>query len=160
MTTPDIDRLDDKARAARSRISSGVATLRERTDPQRLADEAMALASSQGEALTARAKSMASNHPLVLGAGVAAIGLALLTRHKLSQARVDLGDSADYTDYDDSFGPAPSVLTFRTMPSSEASNPDDTASGSGRNPFTSILLGLAAGALIGALMPGSQPDNE
>jgi len=143
MSVQSIDTLAAEAEATSSRIRTGFADLRRRTDPKHLAEEAIDLARTQGEALVDRARGLTNNHPLALGAGVAAIGLALLTRHKLSNARVDLGDGAsDYTDYDDSYEPQPLL--------------PDVGQSVGRNPLLSVLLGLAAGALIGALLPTAE----
>jgi hypothetical protein len=140
MSAQSIEGLAERASDTRDRIKSGLSSLRTRTDPQLLAADAIDLASEQGKALADRARTLAAAHPLALSAGVAAIGLAVLTGRKLSKARVDLGDeAADYTDYDDSFDPAP--LSPAVKQSVE------------RNPLISVLLGLAAGAVIGALMP-------
>jgi ElaB/YqjD/DUF883 family membrane-anchored ribosome-binding protein len=147
MSLETIEGLDAEVAATRARIASNVKDLRHRTDPETLAGEAMELAATQGKALVDKARTLASAHPLALGAGVAAFGLALFTRHKLSHARVDLGDdSSSYTDYDDSY-PTPTSRAH-------AASPDTPLAGQiGNNPLLSIILGLAAGALIGALVP-------
>jgi hypothetical protein len=147
MSLEAIDGLNAEAAATRARIRSNVKDLRHRTDPDTLAREAMELASTQSKALVDKARTVASAHPLALGAGVAALGLALFTRHKLSHARVDLGDdSGSYTDYDDSY-PTPASRAH-------SASPDAPLGGQiGNNPLLSLVLGLAAGALIGALVP-------
>jgi hypothetical protein len=142
MSLETIDGLNAEAAATRARIRSNVKDLRHRTDPEILAEQAMELAAAQGKALADKARTVASAHPLALGAGVAALGLALFTRHKLAHARVDLGDdSSSYTDYDDSYA----------VPSRAAATPRIGQIGS--SPLLSVVLGLAAGALIGALVP-------
>ena len=136
MSARTIDDLAEKATAARDRLAARLDDVRARTNPAALADEAMDYAADRGRVLVDKARAVATAHPLAIGAGVAAIGLALLTRHKLKTARIDLGD--DYTDYDDSFAAGPDTT-------------DEEAPA--HNPLVSVLLGLAAGALIGALTP-------
>lgn len=132
MSARKIDELTAEVTAARDRLTATLADVRARTDPAALAHEAMDYAADKGRLLAERAKSVAAAHPLAIGAGVAAIGLALFARQKLKTARIDLGD--DYTDYDDSFATSP-----------------ETEDAPAHNPLVSVLLGLAAGALLGAL---------
>jgi ElaB/YqjD/DUF883 family membrane-anchored ribosome-binding protein len=134
MSARKIDELTEEASAARDRFGTTLEDVRARTAPAALADEAMDYVVDKGRMLASQARTMAAAHPLAIGAGIAAIGLALFTRHKLKTAHIDFGD--DYTDYDDSF-------TVSPEPDAEDAPAD--------NPLVSVLLGLAAGALLGAL---------
>lgn len=134
MTAEPVERLAAAASEAGQQLGQTLTDLRQRTQPDALLDEVLDIASEKGQQLVRKTRETATAHPLAMGAAVAAIGLALLTRNTLSNARVDLGDdSTDYTDYDDSYEPA--------APAAPA--PEASPSG-----FTSVVLGLALGALI------------
>jgi len=141
MSARKIEDLASTADQTRAQVGARLSELRERTQPAVLADEAIDYAATQGKALASRAKTAAAAHPLAIGAGVAAIGLALLARHQLSRAKLDLDDqNGDYTDYDDSF-------------SSSTAMQDAEEEAAPQNALVSVLIGLAAGALLGALSP-------
>jgi hypothetical protein len=141
MSARKIEDLAQAASNARDAVSDRLNEVRTRTSPAALADDAIDYASTQGRALAEKARSVATAHPLAIGAGIAAIGLALLARQKLKSARIDFGDDAtDYTDYDDSFAASP-----------EAEEESEAAPA--QSPMLSVLLGLAAGAVLGALTP-------
>ncbi|WP_416908887.1 MAG: hypothetical protein ACMVO5_04550 [Polymorphobacter sp.] len=134
MTAEPVERLAAAASEAGQQLGQTLTDLRQRTQPEALLDEVLDIASEKGQQLVRKTRETATAHPLAMGAAVAAIGLALLTRNTLSNARVDLGDdSTDYTDYDDSYEPAP------PLPDTADINPSG---------FTSVVLGLALGALI------------
>lgn len=139
MTAEPVARLAAEASAATQKLSQTLSDLRDRTNPDALLDEAYDIASEQGQKLITKTRETVSAHPVAIGAAVAAIGLALLARNTLSNATVDLGDdAAEYTDYDDSYEgqSAPLVSADAAQTSS--------------NPFVSIVIGLAMGALMGA----------
>jgi|GEM_PF-3782066 len=131
MSTKNIDRLTEQARLTRGRVSARAAELRVRTDPSELADDLMNFAAGKAQTLTSQARTLAAAHPVAIGAGIAAVALALFTKRQLSHAEIELGD--DYSDYDDSFSSSP--------PAAESSI----------NPLVSILSALAAGAFLGLL---------
>ena len=140
MSARKIEDLADTADKTRQRLGTRLSELRQRTRPAVLADEVIDYATAHGQDLATRVRTVAAAHPLAIGAGIAAIGLALLARQKLKTARIDLDDqSGDYTDYDDSFATSPEA--------------PDITDDSPHNPLVSVLIGLAAGALMGAITP-------
>jgi hypothetical protein len=140
MTAEPVDKLAAAASAAGQQLGQTLTDLRQRTDPNVLLDEALDIASEKGKELISKTRETASAHPLAVGAALAAIGFALLTRNTLSNARVNLGDDAsEYTEYDDSYVPEAPAQPQPTAPAPA----DGSLAG-----FTSIILGLAMGALV------------
>jgi hypothetical protein len=165
---------------ARSRFAFTIDEIQDRVDPRRLVGDAVDRVSGGGMQVLDQARNIARGHPLAIAAGVAAIAIALLARNTLANAKVDLGDElGDYTDYDDGFGfaetrartgAAPdgeaddSVQTLRRSAPGSRLNPPALAAGAGAaveaNPIVAIVLGLAAGAALGALFPTSETERR
>ena len=148
---------------ARQRITATIGEIQDRMSPSRiLADSLDRVTASSGK-LAVSARDAARAHPLALGAAVVAVGLALFARRRLSNARVDLGtDIGDYTDYDDGFGfpekpegEAPPVARPRRL----AEAPVEAEAEAG-NPVLSILIGLVAGAALGAAFPSTDAERR
>jgi hypothetical protein len=160
---------------ARQRLTSTLDEIEARLDPRRImADGLERVAASSGQ-VAAAARDAARAHPLALGAAAVAVGLALFTRRRLSRARVDLGDElGDYTDYDDGFGfaeaaaPAqprrlaamPDTPRTSTAPRSRAAPRAEAEPEATGNPLVSILIGLAAGAALGAIFPTTETERR
>ncbi len=133
MTAEPVARLAAEASAASQKLGQTLSQVRARANPDALLDEAYDMVAEQARTLVTKTRETVSAHPVAIGAAVAAIGLALLARNTLANATVDLGDdSADYTDYDDSY---------------EAPTPAPAAPES-QNPLVSAVVGLAMGALL------------
>jgi hypothetical protein len=113
---------------------------------------------SSGRALATQAGEAAKAHPLALGTAVAALGLALLARNRLAHATVNLGDgTADYTDYDDNYG---DTGPYEAASPRAAALVDGAREAVEASPGVSILMGLVAGAALGALLPISDAERR
>lgn len=167
MASEPVARIAAEAENARERIASTIDEIQERLDPRRIVGDAVDRLSGSGRQLAAQATGALRGHPRAIGAAVAAVGVALVARNRLANATVDLGDElGGYTDYDDGFGfgegarpkaeadeigiPAP------RMPALAARAGDSVAT----SPLVSIVVGLAAGALLGALFPTSDTERR
>lgn len=141
-----VNRFAATASANRAKLADTVTELRTRLNPDTLFEEAFESVSAQGQRLVGKTRDTVAAHPVAIGAAVAAIGIAIFARNTLANATLDLGDaSADYSDYDDDFG-APSE------PSASPVFARAQASIAG-NPIFAVILGLAAGAVLGLLTP-------
>ena len=89
-------------------------------------------------------------HPVVAGAAVAAVGLALYAGRRISKAEIDFGDDLDvYSDFDDS---APAA--------SQTNVADEARELVKENPVIAILAGLAAGAALALLFPSGDAEKR
>ena len=91
MTNQDLDRLASEASRLRNLVGARISKVRDRSTPSELADDAMDYAATKGQALLQETKTLVAAHPVAIAAGIAAIGIALLTKRHLSHAEVDLG---------------------------------------------------------------------
>lgn len=155
----------------RERIASTIDELQDRLNPRRIMGDAVDDVKNQGAALFGQARDLVSAHPLAIGGIGAAIGLAIFARSKLGHVKVNLGDDyRGYTDYDDDHN----GYGWRST-TQYADEADDTGAGqrpavaqlAGRagsviqsNPLASIVVGLAAGALLGALFPETETERS
>jgi ElaB/YqjD/DUF883 family membrane-anchored ribosome-binding protein len=150
---------------ARQRLTSTLDEIEERLSPRRImADGLERVAASSGQ-LASAARDTARAHPLALAAAAVAVGLALFTSRRLSRARVDMGDGlGNYTDYDDGFGfteaDAPSPAQPRRVAGTETAAEIATEGEATGNPLVSILIGLAAGAALGAIFPATETERR
>lgn len=146
---------------ARQRITATIGEIQDRMSPSRILADGLERVTASSGKLVVSAGNAARAHPLALGAAAVAVGLALFTRRRLSNARVNLGDDlGDYTDYDDGFG-------FAEKPEGEAAPvarprrlveaPVEEDAG---NPVVSILIGLVAGAALGAIFPSTDAERR
>ncbi|WP_426164599.1 DUF3618 domain-containing protein [Sandarakinorhabdus sp. DWP1-3-1] len=171
MAADPVESVAADAEDARTRIASTIDEIQDRLDPRRIVGNAMDRVSGSSRQFVGQAKTAARSHPLAIAAAVAAIGVALLARGKLARATVNLGDGeGEYTDYDDGFGydagrapraygdedgdddVAPPVRRQALAASASGSVAD--------NPVVSILMGLAAGAALGALFPTTEAERR
>lgn len=141
MTAEPVARLAAEASAASQKLGQTMSDLRQRTNPDVLFDEAYGMAAEQGQKLVAKTRATVAAHPFAIGAAVAAIGLALLARNTLANAKVDFGDETHaYTDYDESYENRPA-----TPVGADSSNKADAGSG---NPLVSAIVGIVMGGII------------
>lgn len=168
MASEPVDQIEAEAERARGRIAETIDALQDKLDPRRIVGDAVGRVQDGGRQFAHRATDTVKAHPVAIGAAVAAVGLALFARHRLAHATVDLGDDlAGYTDYDDGFG-------VPDAPTDDAYDPAERYGGGDRvqalkasvsggvdsNPLVSILLGVAAGAALGALLPTSDAERR
>lgn len=158
MASNSVDTAASAADAARSRVTATMDDIQHRLDPRRIVADAVDRVQTSSRAFASQAGDAAKAHPVALGTAVAALGLALLARNRLSKATVNLGDgSADYTDYDDGYGDDGAYNDVAPRIQAVASETRDTAAA---NPGTAIAVGLLAGAILGALLPTSETERR
>lgn len=168
MASESVERSVAEAKDARERVSATIVELQDRLQPRRLVGEAIDRVTGGGLELAGQARDAARSHPIAIAAAVGAVGLALIARRQLSRATVDLGDDlAGYTDYDDGFGfpeaPEADALPETAIPAA-ARAPRQLASTTGgqvaANPLAALLLGVAAGAAIGMVLPTTATERR
>lgn len=182
--TPSVDDIAAQAEDARERIASTLDELQDALNPRKIVGDAVNNIQNKvgdgSQQLLGRAREVARDHPLALGAAVAAVGIALLARNRIGQATLDLGDDLDgYTDYDDGFGntDTPQLYDDEDYADDDGGGPtlsdrasaltaragdlghraSDTVADS---PLLSILAGLAAGAVLGMLFPATDAERR
>lgn len=170
MASGPVDQLAADSEAARARLSATFDEIQDRLDPRRIVgdvvDNVVGKAAGNGRQALATVSETVREHPLALGAGIIAIGLALLARNRLANATVDLGDDQGaYTDYDDGFGyddaPLTRLADFDDVEAPPARPITARASEAvAENPLTSIIVGLVAGAALAALFPSSEAERR
>lgn len=167
MASEPIERLTAQSEAARTRVASTIDEIQERLDPRRIVGDAVERVTGNGLQALGVVRDAARAHPVAIGAAAAAIGLALLARNRLAKATINLGDNlGDYTDYDDGFG----IDEMPASPRGDDFDYDAEAAGHKlairasetvtANPFVAIILGLAAGAALGALFPATAAERR
>lgn len=163
MASESVERLATESADARTRIAATIDEIQDRVDPRRIVNDVTQKAIGNGRQAVSAAAETAREHPLAIGLGVAAIGLTLLARNRLARATVNLGDEPGvYTDYDDGFGydetpvAAPAETAGAQGRRSVVAGAGDSVAG---NPIVSIIAGLAAGAVLGALFPATEAER-
>lgn len=163
MASESVDAAAMAAGDARQRVSATIDEIQDRLDPRRIVGDAFDRVQSSSRALASQAGDTARSHPLAIGAAVAALGLALLARNHLANATVDLGDGTDdYTDYDDDYADygAASPAPARPRPARLQAVAGRAGSAVQDNPTASIVVGLIAGAALGAFLPTSDAERR
>lgn len=171
MASEPVERLASESEEARTRIASTIDEIQDRLDPRRIVGDAVDRVSGNSMQVFGVARDAARAHPLAIAAAAAAIGLALLARNRLAGAKINLGDGmGDYTDYDDGFGfdETPSsrrgddIEDYQVEPVGRPARALAERAGESveSNPIVSILLGLAAGAALGALFPATEAERR
>jgi ElaB/YqjD/DUF883 family membrane-anchored ribosome-binding protein len=165
MASESVERLAAESAEARTRIAATLDEIQDRVDPRRIVADATQKAVGSGRQAVAAVSDTAREHPLAIGVGVAAIGLALLARNRLSKATINLGDDLGaYTDYDDGFGfdefPTPAAADTADSDTKRRSLVAGAQENVAANPIVSILVGLAFGAVLGALFPATEAERN
>jgi ElaB/YqjD/DUF883 family membrane-anchored ribosome-binding protein len=166
MASGPVDQLAAESAAARAKLSATFDEIQDRLDPRKIVGDAVGRVAGNGRQAVASLGDTVREHPVALGAGIIAIGLALLARNRLAKATVDLGDDLGaYTDYDDGFG-------YDDTPLSRLADLDDEPEPARRplaaragetvadNPLTSVIVGLVAGAALAALFPSTEAERR
>lgn len=163
MASNPVDEAAAAVEVARDRVSATMDNLQDRLDPRRIVGDAVNKVQASSRAIAVQAGDAAKAHPLAVGTAVAALGLALLARNRLSKATVNLGDvTADYTDYDDGYADhgtfdadaPPSTVQRAQALVGEARDSVEAS------PGLAILIGLVAGAVLGAVLPVSAAERR
>jgi len=155
---------EHEAEATRDRIAATMEDLQNRLSPRTIVNNAVDHISASGSEAISSVRGMITAHPLAMAIGGLALGISLLARSKIRGARIEYGDSyAAYADYDDGYaanladddrgdvGPA------RARIDALQHHANLTV---GDNPLAVILVGMATGALLGALAPVSETENN
>ena len=147
-TIEDLARAADDAGAA---LAEDVNELTTSLAPRRIMDEALDAVKSRSVGLARDAGDVVKSHPVATGAAVAAMGLALYARRRISKAEIDLGHDLDvYSDYDDD--------SLAAAAGSSAA--EDARELVKENPVVAILAGLAAGVALALLFPTSSAEKR
>ncbi len=147
-----------EAEDTRERIAATIDELQDRLSPRRIVGDAAASVQAGGVDLLNEGLRLLKAHPVLVAGGGLAVGVALLGGRKLSKARVELGDGYEaYSDYDDDYS-----SNAKASGTAERFAIGRHAAGSGiaDNPLVAILIGVAAGALLGALFPETEAERR
>ncbi|WP_310497076.1 hypothetical protein [Sandarakinorhabdus sp.] len=157
----DVEGRAAAASAARDRMAGSIAALETKLDPRRLLNVAGAKAKASGEEIANRAGAGLKAHPIAIGAGIAAVAVAILAGRQIGGATLDLGDDLDgYTDYEEAMGEAPRFYDDEFLEDEPAPAPAALLATPASNPLMAILAGLAAGAVLGLLLPSSEAEKR
>ena len=161
--TDEAKTFETEAAETRERIADTIDELQARLSPKALVDGAIGSLSTAGTNAVASMRGVATGHPLVLGVTGLAIGIALLARSRINRAKVEYGDSyAAYADYDDGYAAnladgEPPVGKTRAHLDAFQHQAHETVDD---NPLAVLAVGLATGALLGAVVPVSGVEAE
>jgi ElaB/YqjD/DUF883 family membrane-anchored ribosome-binding protein len=145
----------DEADDTRERIAATIDQLQDRLNPRRIVGDAVGSMQSSGANLMNSGGRLLQDHPVAAIAAVIGIGVAVLGRGKLQRATVDLGDEHEsYSDFEDDYRAGSGASQRFAL----------TRQGAGgtieENPVVAIVLGLAAGALLGYVFPETAKERE
>jgi hypothetical protein len=158
MASEPVERFAAEADSARARVASTIDAIQDRLDPRRLFGDTLERVSSGSAQLFGQVRqnagSVVRSHPLAIGAAIAAVD-----------------EYGNYTDYDDGFGyvdPVPTASAAAPVARQRlgvaADRAREIAANAGSsiesNPIVSIVLGLAAGAILGALFPATEAERN
>ena len=156
--TDNVKAFETEAAETRERIADTIDELQARLSPKALVDSALGSLGSVGTQAVASMRGAATGHPLALGAAGLVVGIGLLARSRVNRATVEYGDSyAAYADYDDGYAanlaegePATGAVRARVdaVQHQAHATVDD-------NPLAVLAVGVATGALLGAIIPVS-----
>lgn len=151
-----------EAEATRERIAATVDDLQHRLSPRTIVNNAVDSISASGTHAIASLRGRAASHPLALAAAGLAVGIAFLARSRLNAATIEYGDSyAAYADYDESYAAS---LDADDPPAGSARARLDALGGKAHdavddNPLAVVVVGIATGALLGAIVPVSEAEH-
>lgn len=159
-TIEDLARAADDAGAA---LAQDAGDLADSLAPRRLMDDALSAVKTRSAGLARDAGGAVKAHPLVAGAAVVAVGLALYAGNRISKAELDIERDLDgYTDYDDAGLSAAAIAGSAANNASGAASDvaDDARALVSENPVIAIIAGLAAGAALALLFPSSAGEKR
>jgi hypothetical protein len=155
--------LEAEAAETRDRIADTIDRLQARLSPKALVDNALDSLSAVGSNAVASMRGAAAGHPVLVGIAGLTVGVGLLARSRLQKATVEYGDSyAAYADYDDGYAASladaePAVGATRAHLDAIHHQAHATVDD---NPLGVLAVGLATGALIGAVVPLSPVEAD
>ena len=161
--TDETTAIEHEVAATRERIADTIDELQARLSPKALVDNAVDSLKTARTNAVASLRTAAGAHPVVLGAAGLAVGLGLLARNRVARATVEYGDSyAAYADYDDGYAAnladgEPAVGATRETLDALQHQAHVTVDG---NPLAVLGVGLAAGALLAAILPVSAAETS
>ncbi len=156
--TDDTKLFEAEAAQTRDRIAATIDDLQARLSPKALVDSALGSLGAAGTHAVASVRGTAAQHPIVLGVAGLAVGVGLLATSRVARARVEYGDSyAAYADYDDGYA---ANLADGDPPAGRARAHLDAIQHQAHatvddNPLAVLAVGVATGALLGAVVPVS-----
>lgn len=146
-----------EAEDTRERIAATIDELQDRLNPRRIVGDAVDSVQAGGADLIAQGVGLVKSHPVIVAAAGLAVGLVVLGSNRLSKATVDLGDTHEsYSDYDDDYtlrAAEPANERFALLRGKAGARIED-------NPLIAIIVGVAAGALLGALFPETERERR
>lgn len=146
----------DEADDTRGRIAATIDELQDRLSPRRIVGDAVGSIQSSGSDLIDSGIRMLRGHPVAAIAAGLAVGIVVLGGSKLKAAKVDFGDDREsFSDFDDDYrsGESTGNERFALLRSRSGSTIEE-------NPVIAVLVGLAAGALLGVLFPETEKERE
>jgi hypothetical protein len=152
-----------EAAVTRERMAATIDDLQARLSPKALLDSAVDQLNATGAQALASVRGAAMGHPVAIAAAGIVIGIALLARRKVRSATIEYGDSyAAYADYDDGY--AADLAADDIPPGPVAARIDAIqhrahVAADGK-PLAVVLIGVAAGAVLGALIPVSRAEHD
>lgn len=145
-----------EASVTRARMAATIDDLQARLSPKALVGSAVDSLNASGSQALASVRGAAMAHPFAIGAAGVAIAVALFAQRKVRSATIEYGDSyAAYADYDDGYA---ANLAADDIPPGPVGARLDALQHSAHvavdgNPMLVIAAGLAAGAVIAAIVP-------
>ena len=161
--TDETKTIETEAAVTRERIAGTIDELQARLSPKALMDNALGSLGTAGNNAVASMRGAATGHPLVLGIAGLAVGVGLLARSRINRAKVEYGDSyAAYADYDEGYATdlakgEPPVGRTRAHLDAFQHQAHETVDD---NPLAVLAVGIATGALVGAVIPVSTFEAE
>lgn len=151
-----------EAEATRERIAATMDDLQNRLSPSAIVHNAVGSITETGSDALASVRGALSGHPVMLAVAGLAIGVSLLARSRIRGAKIEYGDSyAAYADYDETYA---DDLDDRDRTGAAAQALGDLQYRAhvavDDSPLAVIAVGLAAGALLGTLVPVSATESE
>ena len=145
----------DEADDTRERIAATIDQLQDRLNPRRIVGDAVGSMQSSGANLINSGGRLLHDHPIAAIAAVIGIGAAYLGRGKLQRATVNLGDDREtYSDFDDDYAPEAGTSQRFALSRHKAGTTIE------ENPVVALVLGVAAGALLGYIFPETEKERE
>jgi hypothetical protein len=143
--------------ATRARVLATIDTIQARLQPRALIGSAVEGTASallaSGGTLLVLARKLMRDHPVVTASAGVALGLTLVGRNQLSKVTVNIDDDAEsYSDFDDGYA--------ANLAGIEPRRDTSFAGMVAQSPLAAVFAGLAAGALIGALFPGTRQEDR
>ena len=160
----EVASLENEAEATRDRIAVAMDDLQHRLSPRTIVNNAVGAVinklGAQGTELVSGVSSVVRRYPIATTSAALTVALLAIGRSRTRGAKIEYQNFSAYPEYDDGYG-ANSVDDRWAD-----DQPRRPAIGSNRrsrihdNPIASVVVGVAAGALLGALLPTTIMEQE